>query len=135
MQGTIRKKEEELTGAIWDCLPVTEKSKDEINFAGLGEEVSSCSRVSVLRPPAIHCPKFKAEFRSMERSVDGMKLHTEKYSGDFILLNLPELFQGCEIAEKVTRFAPMLTPSTTQVRCAHHYTTPRHMYLLEAFLP
>jgi hypothetical protein len=24
MQGTIRKKEEELTGAIWDCLPVTE---------------------------------------------------------------------------------------------------------------
>jgi hypothetical protein len=46
MQGTIRKKEEELTGAIWDCLPVTEKSKDEINFAGLGEEVRSCSRVS-----------------------------------------------------------------------------------------
>jgi hypothetical protein len=46
MQGTIRKKEEELTGAIWDCLPVTEKSKDEINFAGLGEEVRTCSRVS-----------------------------------------------------------------------------------------
>jgi hypothetical protein len=40
-QGTIRKKEEELTGAIWDCLPVTEKTKDEINFAGLGEEVKT----------------------------------------------------------------------------------------------
>ena len=38
-QGTIRKKEEELTGAIWDCLPVTEKTKDEINFGQLGEEV------------------------------------------------------------------------------------------------
>ena len=45
-QGTIRKKEEELTGAIWDCLPVTEKTKDEINFSGLGEEVRSAFRVS-----------------------------------------------------------------------------------------
>ncbi len=25
-----------------------------------------------------------------------MKLHMEKYSGDFILYNLPELFQDCE---------------------------------------
>jgi hypothetical protein len=29
----------------------------------------------------LHCPKLKAKFRSMERSVDGMKLHREKYSG------------------------------------------------------
>ncbi len=32
----------------------------------------------------------------MERSVDGMKLHGEKYSGDIIPYNLPELFQGFE---------------------------------------
>jgi hypothetical protein len=32
--------------------------------------------------------KFKAEFRSMERSADRMmKLHGEKYSGDFIPYN------------------------------------------------
>jgi hypothetical protein len=39
----------------------------------------------------------------MERSVDGMKLHREKYSGDFIPYNLPELFQGSEKLEKFTR--------------------------------
>jgi hypothetical protein len=50
-----------------------------------------------------NCPKFKAEFLSMERSVDGMKLHTEKYSGDFIPYNLPQLFQGCEKLGKFTR--------------------------------
>ncbi len=32
----------------------------------------------------------------MVRSVDGMKLLREKYSGYFIPYNLPELFQGCE---------------------------------------
>jgi hypothetical protein len=36
----------------------------------------------------------------MERSVDGMKLYTEKYPGDFIPQNLPELFQGCEDLKK-----------------------------------
>ncbi len=29
-------------------------------------------------------------------TVDGMKLRREKYSGDFIPYNLPELFQGCD---------------------------------------
>ncbi len=48
------------------------------------------------------CRKFKAEFRSMERSVERMKLHREKYSGDFIPYNQPELFQGCEKLEKFT---------------------------------
>jgi hypothetical protein len=38
----------------------------------------------------------------MERSVDGMKLHREKYSGDFIRYNLPELFKGREKLEKFT---------------------------------
>jgi hypothetical protein len=38
----------------------------------------------------------------MEQSVDGMKLQTETYSGNFIPLNLPELFQGCEKLEKVS---------------------------------
>ncbi len=33
-----------------------------------------------------NCRNFKPEFRSMERTVDGMKLHREKYSGDFIRL-------------------------------------------------
>jgi hypothetical protein len=49
-----------------------------------------------------HCPKFKAEFRSMERSVDGMKSHRVNYSGEFIPFNLRELFQGCEKLEKFT---------------------------------
>jgi hypothetical protein len=49
-----------------------------------------------------NCPKFIAEFRSMERSVNGMKLHREKYFGDFIPYNLTELFQGCEKLEKFT---------------------------------
>jgi hypothetical protein len=52
--------------------------------------------------PNIHCPKFKAEFRSIERSADGIKLHREKYNRDFIPYNLPELFQGCEKLEKLT---------------------------------
>jgi hypothetical protein len=30
------------------------------------------------------CPKFKAAFRSMEQSVDGKKLHREKYFVDRI---------------------------------------------------
>jgi hypothetical protein len=30
-------------------------------------------------------------------TVDGMKLHTEKYSGGFIPYILPKLFKGCEI--------------------------------------
>ncbi len=38
----------------------------------------------------------------MERIVDGMKLHREKYSGDFNLYNLPELFQGSGKLEKFT---------------------------------
>jgi hypothetical protein len=42
-----------------------------------------------------------------------MKLHTEKYSKDFIPHNLPELFQGCEKLEK----------SSTQIGCAYDYTT------------
>jgi hypothetical protein len=32
----------------------------------------------------------------------GLKLHGEKYSGDFIPYNLPELFQGSEKQEKLT---------------------------------
>jgi hypothetical protein len=38
-----------------------------------------------------------------ECTVDGMKLHREKYSGDFIPHNLPEFFQGSEKLEKFTR--------------------------------
>jgi hypothetical protein len=38
----------------------------------------------------------------MERSVDWMKLHREKYSGDFFPYNLPVLFQGSEKLEKFT---------------------------------
>jgi hypothetical protein len=59
-----------------------------------------------------------------------MKLHTEKYSGDFIQLNMPELFQGCEKLEKFIRLE--LAPSTNQTRCTNHYTT--RTYLLKAFL-
>ena len=35
----VRKKEDQCLGSIWDCLPVCEKEKDEINFAGLNAEV------------------------------------------------------------------------------------------------
>ncbi len=35
---------------------------------------------------------YECIHQSMERSVDGMKLHREKYSGDFIPYNLTELF-------------------------------------------
>ncbi len=42
----------------------------------------------------------------MERSVDGMKLHREKYSGDFIPYNSPELFQGSDKLEKFTCSLP-----------------------------
>jgi hypothetical protein len=38
----------------------------------------------------------------MERSVDGMKFHREKYSGDCIPNKLPELFQGSEKLEILT---------------------------------
>jgi len=39
VQGQVRQKEDQQTGAIWDCLSITEKSKDEINFHNLNEEV------------------------------------------------------------------------------------------------
>jgi hypothetical protein len=39
---------------------------------------------------------FKAELRSTNRSVDGMKLHRDKYSRDFIPYNLPQLCQEYE---------------------------------------
>ncbi len=61
---------------------------------------SSIPHLSQICSLSVHCPKIKAEFRVMERSVDGMNLHREKYSGDFIPYNLPELFQGCEKLEK-----------------------------------
>ncbi len=50
----------------------------------------------------------------MERSVDGMKLHREKYSGDFIPYNLPELFHGCEKLKNLPGLG--LASSTTQTR-------------------
>ena len=46
----MRRKEDQCTGSIWDCLPITEKAKDEIYFSGLGEEVRShfcCIRAAV----------------------------------------------------------------------------------------
>ncbi len=53
-------------------------------------------------PGSTHCPKYKAEFRSIVRGVDGMKLQRETYSDDFIPYNLPKLFQGSEKLEKIT---------------------------------
>ena len=41
LQGQVRRKEDQCTGSIWDCLPITEKAKDEIYFSGLSEEVRS----------------------------------------------------------------------------------------------
>ena len=38
-QGNVRNKEDQFTGSIWDCLPVTEKEKDAINFSTLNHEV------------------------------------------------------------------------------------------------
>jgi hypothetical protein len=69
------------------------------------------------------CRKFKPEFRSMGQSVDGMtlKLHRQKYLGDFILHYWPELFQGCEKLEKFSLCE--LANSSTQFRCSNHCTT------------
>jgi hypothetical protein len=58
----------------------------------------------------------------MDRSIDGMKLHTEKYSEDYIPCNLPESFQGCEKLEKIYLIANLWI-STTQTECANCYTT------------
>ena len=38
-QGNVRNKEDQFTGSIWDCLPVTEKEKDAISFSTLNYEV------------------------------------------------------------------------------------------------
>ena len=35
----VRKKEDQVSGAIWDSLPITEKEKDEICFQNLNSEV------------------------------------------------------------------------------------------------
>ena len=35
-----RRKEDECQGSIWDCLPICEKEKDEINFNALSSDVS-----------------------------------------------------------------------------------------------
>jgi hypothetical protein len=40
--------------------------------------------------------------RGLYSAVNEMKLHREKYSGDVIPYNLPELFQGSEKLEKIT---------------------------------
>ena len=39
LQGQVRSQENKFAGAIWDCLPVTEKEKDSIVFAALCPEV------------------------------------------------------------------------------------------------
>jgi hypothetical protein len=72
----------------------------------------------VRRVMRMHCPKFKAEFRIRERSVDEMKLDREKYSGDFFPYNLPELFQGSEKLEKFTWARTHVLPRllTTRLR-------------------
>jgi hypothetical protein len=61
----------------------------------------------------------------MERSVDGMKLHTEKYSEDFI----PDYFlpEGYEKPEKLAWRE--LASAFTQTVYANHYTTlRRHLF-------
>ena len=35
----MRRKEDQVSGVIWDSLPVTEKEKDEIAFQNLNAEV------------------------------------------------------------------------------------------------
>ena len=40
LQGQVRSQENKFAGAIWDCLPVTEKEKDSIVFAALCPEVT-----------------------------------------------------------------------------------------------
>ena len=35
----MRRKEDQVSGAIWDSLPITEKEKDEICFQNLNSEV------------------------------------------------------------------------------------------------
>jgi hypothetical protein len=50
--------------------------------------------------------------------VDGMKLHREKYLGDFIPNNLPELFQGSEKLEKFT--SARYTSYRTKTKTANH---------------
>ena len=39
LQVQVRNKEEQCCGAVWDCLPICEKEKDEINFSNFGPEV------------------------------------------------------------------------------------------------
>jgi len=39
IEGNARQQDHKFTGAIWDCLPVTEKEKDAIAFGGLSPEV------------------------------------------------------------------------------------------------
>jgi hypothetical protein len=59
----------------------------------------------------------------MERiGDDGMKLHREKYPGDFIPYSKPELFQGCEKLEKYTWGGREPASASTSTRCAYHYT-------------
>ncbi len=43
-----------------------------------------------------------------------MKLHREKYSGDFIPYNLPEFFQGSEKLEKITWARTPVLPRNNQ---------------------
>ncbi len=57
----------------------------------------------------------------MERSVDGIKLHREKYSGDFIPYKLPELSKDVKNLKNFSRLE--LVSSIIQTRNAYHYTT------------
>ena len=50
IQYQVRKKEDQMSGAIWDSLPITEKEKDEICFQNLNSEV-----IRLYKNPVITC--------------------------------------------------------------------------------
>jgi hypothetical protein len=60
-----------------------------------------------------------------------MKLHREKYPGDFIPYNLPELFQGCEKLEKYRGLE--LASSTIQTGDAIHNATLSFIYKIQCY--
>ena len=47
IQYQVRKKEDQMSGAIWDSLPITEKEKDEISFQNLNSEVIKFLKESI----------------------------------------------------------------------------------------
>jgi hypothetical protein len=68
--------------ARWMCISTRQQQQQPVQQLARPLESHGSSLSATPSKVSIHCSKCIAEFRSMARNVDGMKMHREENSGD-----------------------------------------------------